>query len=773
MTRWKRGVALLLVAAMTCGVAGCGSKKEENTTATTEAEQTEAKEDTATEEATTEETLAVADGNMIRNGDFSDGVGSFASYTNGGQMTMDVNDDGELQIDIKKTGSVEHGVQVYYDGFEMRQGGVYKFSFDVHSTMERDIDWRIQVNGGDYHAYATETIHVGEDVQHVESEFTMEEATDPAPRLCFNLGLVQSMKDAGLASDTVGEHSIYLDNLSLTVADDSQMAQDAEAVEAPKVKVNQIGYATDDKKTVIFSDLDEDDTTFQVINVDTNQSVYDGKITERKLNVSAEEWNNSGDFTDVKDKGTYKIVTGKGQESYEFMIGDGIYDNTLKSIVKMLYLQRCGMELTGDQAGDFAHPVCHNAQATIYGTGNKIDVSGGWHDAGDYGRYVVTGAKTVADLLLAFEKQSDKIHSKDADDFGIPESGNGVNDLIDEAKYELDWMLKMQDSSGGVYHKVTCKVFPETVMPQDETDELILCPISNTATGDFAAVMALASRIYTQYGDSSDKAYAKTCLDAAVKAWNYLEKNKGAEGFRNPEDIVTGEYPNGQDADEYFWAAAELYKTTGEDTYKSAMSEYVGDTSNLNGLGWASVGAYGAYAVLTTDKLKTDSSNLTRDVQNALIATADDAVAKSKENGYMVNRERSYEWGSNMGIANTGMLLLLANDVQPKEEYVTYAKQHLNYLFGMNATGYCFVTGCGTLSPQNPHHRPSEVLGKAMPGMLVGGPDNNMEDPYAKAVFLNTAPAKCYADNAQSYSTNEVTIYWNSPLIYLIAASQK
>ena len=752
MTRWKRGVALLLVAAMTCSVAGCGSKKEESTTATTEAETTEeAKEDTTTEESTQE--VASTDGNMIRNGDFSNGVGNFASYTNGGQMTMDVNDDGELQIDITKTGSVEHGVQVYYDGFEMREGGVYTFSFDVHSTVERDIAWRVQVNGGDYHAYATETVSVGPDVQHVESEFTMEEATDPAPRLCFNLGLLQSMKDAGMDGSSLGEHSIYLDNLSLTVKDDSQMAADTEAVEAPKVKVNQIGYATNDTKTVIFSDLDEDDTTFEVVNVDTNKAVYDGKISERKLNVTADEWNNNADFTEVKDKGTYKIVTGKGEESYPFVIGDNVYDDTFKSLVKMLYLQRCGMELTSDQAGDFAHPACHTTQATVYGTSKKVDVSGGWHDAGDYGRYVVSGAKAVADLLLAYEKQ-----------------GGKDEDLINEARYELDWLLKMQDSSGGVYHKVTCKVFPETVMPQDETDELILAPISNTATGDFAAVMALASRIYTEYGN--DKTYAKTCVDAAKKAWSYLEKNKDAEGFKNPDDIVTGEYPDGRDTDEYFWAAAELYKTTGEDTYKTALSEYVSDTANLTGLGWASVGAYGSYAVLTNDKLKTDSTNLVKDVRNAIVAAADEAVTASAKNGYQINKDRKYEWGSNMGIANTGMLLLMANDISPKKEYVTYAKQHLHYLLGVNPTGYCFVTGAGTVSPEHPHHRPSEVLEKCMPGMLVGGPDNNMDDPYAKAVFLNTAPAKCYADNAQSYSTNEVTIYWNSPLIYLMVASQ-
>lgn len=124
-----------------------------------------------------------------------------------------------------------------------------------------------------------------------------------------------------------------------------------------------------------------------------------------------------------------------------------------------------------------------------------------------------------------------------------------------------------------------------------------------------------------------------------------------------------------------------------------------------------------------------------------------------------------------MGIANNGMLLMLANEIAPNEEYVNCAKMQLNYLMGVNATGYCFVTGAGTLSPQNPHHRPSQVIGECMPGMLVGGPDSALEDPYAKAVLKDTPAAKCYADNAQSYSCNEVTIYWNSPLVYLLTAN--
>lgn len=762
MRKWKKVTSILLVTAMVLSLTGCNSKQKESA----ETENTvEVTTETVTEEATEEE----VQGNLIENGDFSNGTDKFEVYTNGGSCSMNVNSDGELQIDITKLGNVEHGVQLYYDGFEMTEGTVYEFSFDVHGTMERDFDWRIQVNGGDYHAYHAETVSVTEEVQHVTTQFTMEEPSDPAPRLCFNMGYVNSMQEAGIDLASVEAHSIMLDNLSLEVMDSSEAVEAADAVEVPKAKVNQLGYKKDDSKTVIFADLDEDDTTFAVVDVNTGESVFEGAMTEPQANPAAGEQNCSGDFSKLNKEGTYKIVTKKGEESVSFTIGEKIYDETFKNVVKMLYLQRCGMELDKDLAGDFAHPVCHETKATIYGTNNQIDVNGGWHDAGDYGRYVVSGAKAVADLLLAYEKNPDAF----SDDCGIPESGDGINDALQEAKYELDWMLKMQDSSGGVYHKVTCKVFPETVMPQEETDELIVCPISKTATADFAAVMAMAGRIFSRDGEGEYAAYGAVCLEAAKKAWAYYEEHKDERGFQNPEDVVTGEYPDGNSKDEYFWASAELYKTTGDAIYKDGMAEAFDKVENFGGLGWADVGAYGAYAALTTDALKADSSNLRKDIENGFFKAVEDVINTSKENGYLVNKEETYEWGSNMGIANSGMLLCMAEEIKANEEYITYGKAHLNYLFGVNATGYCFVTGAGTLCPNAPHHRPSQVLGKCMPGMLVGGPDSNLEDPYAKAVFTNTPAAKCYADNAQSFSCNEVTIYWNSPLIYLMAAMEK
>ena len=176
----------------------------------------------------------------------------------------------------------------------------------------------------------------------------------------------------------------------------------------------------------------------------------------------------------------------------------------------MLYRQRCGIAV--ESGGVFDHPECHTGNATIYGdtSGKTVDVSGGWHDAGDYGRYTVSTAKTIADLLNSYQD-----FGVEDDEMGIPESGNGIPDILDEARVGLDWMLKMQDpETGGVYHKVTCAVFPETIAPEEETDELILAPISVTATADFAACLAKASVMYKDI----DADFSTEALAAAEKA---------------------------------------------------------------------------------------------------------------------------------------------------------------------------------------------------------------------------------------------------------------
>ena len=754
MAKMRKVLAVTMAAAMTMSMlAGCGDKKtdgtEEQTVQSTETESgdvsTETEETETSEAVTEEENSQVTDGDVLVDLNFDDNdTDGCATYFNGGQAEL-LNENGELCLDVTSTGKLDYANQIFYDGFALNQDCVYELSFDVHSTIERALQYRIQINGGDYHAYVMDEAMIGTDTQHVSTQFTMSEESDPAPRLCMNLGHFDGKGDDSTP------HKIYFDNIKLTVVDASK-AQQVESIPEPKiVNVNQLGYKKDAQKLATITN--ESAKTFDVVDVATGKSVKTGELGDWHYDSGADLRYTIVDFSDVNAEGTYKITVDTGEESYEFQVKDGIYDDIYKASVLMLYDQRCGTALDSAAAGDFAHEACHTGQAIVYGSDVAKDVTGGWHD---YGRYVVPGAKAVQDLLLTYEDSAEA--AKD-DTIGIPESGNGVPDILDEARYELDWMLKMQDeNSGGVYHKVTGEVFPETVLAVDETAQMILSPISTAATGDFAAVMAKASVIYRDI----DKDFADTCLAAAQKAWKYLEEHEEDPGFTNVGDIVTGSYSDGRMTDEYLWAAAELYIATGDESYNDYVKKTV-KTSVKYGLGWADVGYYAIYDYCMNVK--------DCEAEKAILKEgADDLVKNYGKCGFGSATGGEYVWGSNMAVANDGMLLLMASKVFGDDSYVDYAADQLNYLLGRNPVSYCYVTGYGSQTPENPHHRPSEVLGKAMPGMLIGGANGNLQDPYAKAVLADMAPEKCYVDNAQSYSCNEVTIYWNSPLVYLLAA---
>lgn len=752
----KKLLAVLLCVCMGTGLAACGNDKQTQTDAPVQETPQEAPEEPAEEikEEEPEEVESLLGYNMIENGDFANGTGKWNTYFNGGNAVIAVDEEGRMKVQITTLGTKEHSVQVFYDGFALETGCVYELSFDAASTVERDIEYRIQINGGDYHAYTGDCVTLTPGTQHFDFTFTMEEGSDPAPRLCFNMGLY------GSTDANIGAHDITFDNFELYCIDETNRALPQAAIETPDIQINQLGYRPEDSKVAVFRGEDLD-TAFTVVDTASGKTVFEGTLAAGEKNKNTRETESAADFSELKTPGTYKVVGEKCGESYEFRIGDDVYDEAFDAAVRMLYLQRCGMEITEEYAGDFAHPVCHDAGAVVYGSESSatVDVSGGWHDAGDYGRYVVSGAKAVADVMLAYESCPDAFD----DDAGIPESGNGTPDILDEAKYELDWLLKMQDpASGGVYHKVTCANFPETVMPEDETDQLLLSPISNCATGDFAAVMAMAARVYKDV----DSQYADTCLEAALEAMTYLEGSESGDGFVNPTEIVTGEYPDKKDTDERFWANAELFKTTGEAKYEEALTQ-TAFLSIPGGLGWEKVGFYGGYAYLTSAYTNKEyAATVVDKMEYSLEGILESAGADT----YQCSLSETYPWGSNMTIANNAMLLLMLDEINQNDEYHNLAKAQLDYLFGKNANSYCFLTGFGALSPEHTHHRPSQVLDQSMPGMLVGGPDSNLEDPYAKATMSGTAPAKCYVDNAQSFSCNEVTVYWNSPLIYLMSA---
>lgn len=745
----------MLIKMLSCVLAvsllsGCGNKTQITETAPSETTSTEMSQEVSTEETESDEIITGV--NLIPGGDFSSENSSWGMYQESGGIGNFSIAGGKLKAKVLSTGKVNHGVQVYCGGFELLQGGKYEMSFDVSSDVARTIQWRIQFNSGDYHAYIEQLdVQIGEEMTTVRCEFTMAEASDPAPRLCFNIGDQDNAQ--GLES-----HTIYLDNVSLVMLDASSAHPVDTSTAQVDININQVGYLPGDTKRAVFREAGKD-TEFEIVDVTAKKTVYSGKVEGNIISSSTKETVAYGDFTDFTTPGTYLIRAKESGESYEFTISDTVYEDAFNKALKMFCLQRCGMELTAEYAGDFAHEACHTQMATIYGTDKKIEMSGGWHDAGDYGRYTVPAAKAVADLLLAYEAYPEKF----GDDTGIPESGNQVADILDEARYELDWLLKMQGDDGGVYHKVTGLNFDGVAMPEDCTAELYVLPASKTATGDFCAVMYMAARVYAGVDDD----FSEKCLEAAKKALPYLEARLDERNYTNPKDVLTGEYGDHASRDEYLWALCEGYKTTQDTALAQKIADFDYERITEDGLGWATVTEYAYYAYLTAPS---QIATCKYDMKAAFLKCANEVKENALADCYGSSIKDDYPWGSNMTIANNGMLMLMAKELTGDDSYLAAAKMQLDYLLGVNTNSYCFLTGFGGLSPQNPHHRPSQYLGKAMPGMLVGGPDSALEDPFAVVVLSGQPKAHCYVDNEQSYSCNEITIYWNSPLVYLMAA---
>ncbi|MBQ8515940.1 MAG: glycoside hydrolase family 9 protein [Ruminococcus sp.] len=687
---------------------------------------------------------ADAEGNLISNGTFDSSVSGWGTYKESGGAATLTADNGRLALNVTNTGTKNYAVQVYYDIIPMYQNGVYHLSYEISSSVDRYVEGLIQLNGGNYQAYTWKGLNITSEPLTVDYTFTMKYETDIMAKFLFNCG------DTGTE---LPEHTIYLDNVVLELVDDSQVEYDAFMPYEPDIMTNQVGYKPESEKIAVFRNV-TDETEFSVVNADTKKTVLTGMLYGETEYPGADETDFYGDFSDVTEEGTYYITCGGLDDSYTFTVGDGVYDSLLDDSVRMLYLQRCGEAVEDD---DFGHAACHTGLAKVYGTNETIDVSGGWHDAGDYGRYVVPGAKSIADLLYAYAA-APELYS---DHIGIPESGNGVPDVLDEVRYELEWMLKMQAESGGVYHKVTCENFPGYVMPQFETGQLIATPVSTTATADFCASMAMGYEFYYDI----DRTFAETCLAAAEKAWAFLEENPDLI-FDNPEDITTGEYGDSSDRDERYWAAAQMYRATGEEVYKTAFDAMI----VCRGMDWTTVGDYGNIAILTMDGID-KTSTAYKKCLNSVTSQAKKLAGSVEEHPYGIS-VTSFNWGSNMTIANAGVILGLGYELTGNSEYSKAAESILSYLLGRNPNGVCYVTGYGTVSPQNPHHRPSMAMKQSMKGMLVGGVNQNLDDSAAKAYLASVPAAKRYVDHSESYSTNEITIYWNSPLTYLLSLTE-
>ncbi|MFT3982792.1 MAG: glycoside hydrolase family 9 protein [Lachnospiraceae bacterium] len=543
------------------------------------------------------------------------------------------------------------------------------------------------------------------------------------------------------------------------------------------IYVNQVGYKKNGRKTAVV----------------TRPGIYTlvgpgGMVIHRNA-VSYGEDPLSGelcyclDFSDRKETGRYFIkfsdntdeeVQSEGR-SCPFMIDEAVYQPLENALLKSFYYQRCGCALEEVHAGVYRHACCHTKEASVLGTDRKADVSGGWHDAGDYGRYTTAAAVSAAHLLWAWELYPHAF----GEAINIPESGNGIPDILNEVRYELIWLLKLQQEDGGVCHKLTSMRHAYFVMPEADQKELLLFPVSSTATADFCAVMAQAAGAFADY----DKVLADRALRASLRAWTWLERNPDLVMEKDPETCNTGAYDDECDTDERLWAATELFymgklepevvRSYFEEERRRAECFAVPSGDSLfAGMGWREVAGLAVFRILREEGrlLGGDLYELCR---QAMIGEADRCLKIAEENAFgLAMGPEDFGWGSCMGVSNRGIVLAAAYRLCKDQRYAECCTNHLDYLLGKNSTGYSFVTGFGERAYENPHSRPcyADGIKEPIPGFVAGGPNSRPIDEKAEwLIEEGTAPMNCYLDLWECYSLNEITIYWNSSLLLMTA----
>lgn len=463
----------------------------------------------------------------------------------------------------------------------------------------------------------------------------------------------------------------------------------------PAFKVNQLGYKPDSEKRALVSGFPEglavyEGDTFKLVDKITGEEVFSGlfsMVSEFDEKYSGEQIL-CADFSDFSGEGTFFLRADGINDSLSFEISESVYDELLRNTMRYYYYQRANMEITAEYGGkytrsdktpkDFETPLSYDREVTT-------DVSGGWYDAGDLGKYVSPGATAVNSLLWAYKMFPDCFSDGQN---SIPESGNGIPDILDEIRVELDFLLKMQDrDSGGFYIKVKSK--SENDNDGDRTvwvgdgDKCI-----TNATADCTAVLAFASKIFREY----DPEYADMLLAAAERGWTYIE--------RNPDVYIATNYSGENNSSSAFWASACVYYAAGSESAHSWFLENADKHSGslragANGHNVGNMGIYGYYTYLLCEER---DEKVVSEIAEQFEGWRRSVLERYNANPWSIAiNESSFWWGSFNIILGNAQDMYIGSSLLglDESEALKVSRDAVNFITGVNAMRKCFITGMG------------------------------------------------------------------------------
>lgn len=731
---------------------------------------------------------------MIRNGNFNNGIDGW--WTAGGSIDTG---DNEACMEIINPGVNPWSIILGHGGVGLEKGQEYTVSFDARASVGTQVKTLIQHEDPPYTHYFVNDTAIGKKTRSYQFHFTHQHESDTGGEFQFQMG---AQKPATICVTNVSiEGQPYVD-----IADTSP------------IRHNQLGFLPQADKFIFVASESTEPLRWTLLNAQ-GISIDLGRTIPFGINTASGEHLHRIDLSHYTAEQKGLTVNIEDNTSFPFDIRSDIYHSLKYDAFSYFYQNRSGIEIQPEyvQRTDLARPAGHAEDVVTCfdkqdawgndwpGCDFSIDVTGGWYDAGDHGKYTVNSGITTWTLLNLYERGlwvDGAVLPFSDGSAKIPEPQGGVNALLSEARWNIEFMLAMQIPSGKsvyvplgdqsadkklklskidgshlAFHKIADEAWTGIPLPphKDSQKRYVGQP-STAATLNLAAIAAQCARIWREL----DEKFANQCLTVAETAWQAAQRQPEIYAYDN--FTGSGPYEDLSLSDEFYWAAAELFITTGKPDYQSYIQSsphYLetpkGNLETEGDIFWQYTAALGTISLAVVPN--TLGKEGTIEARDAIIRTADQYMAQMKDEGYNIPYTvQSYPWGSNSNLVNRSIFLVYANDFSKDNRYLKSVASAMDYILGANPMNISYVTGYGTRSAQNPHHR---FWAKAVddnapapaPAALIGGPNStSFSDPIAARMKGHCIGQTCYKDNINAWSLNEITINWNAPLLWVSAA---
>jgi endoglucanase len=750
---------------------------------------------------------------LIENNTFDQGVGLpwHIVVNDPAKASFDISG-GKYNITVQNPGDNRWDVQLRHKGLTLKEGRTYNVKFTIYSTKNCKIYAKIGDHGEPYNEYWNYNNRSWSAIElqanrpvTVEESFTMTSPTTDKCEFAFYLG--GDLCVSGLP------YTVRFDNIYLTDPMGTQ------PLEPPldliyDISVNQEGYFSGLNKIATLNSHSTTPVEWKLL-TSSGTAVASGKTTVKGFDQSSGDKVHIIDFSSFTTLGNgYRLAVGTSTTSMPFDIRNDLYSDLKYQALKYFYYNRSGIPIVMPYADNIeitriaANPLDIITQdPREEGTENySLDITGGWINDDDDGKSVVNSGLATWILMNQYEHalfNGNAFGSPYADGtLNILESGNGCPDILDEARYNLQAMLNMQVPSGKalsgmVHHKV---IHRRVLTSAGVETKRFLQPPSTAATLNLAAVAAQGARLWGNY----DPEFSNKCLVAAETAWDAAIANP--ERFvANTPGTITTEYGDDYVGDEFYWAACELYITTGKDKYLDYIENskhYLEIPTTLTGgvdvdttgcFDWCNTAGLGTLSLyISPNRLLASDIAIAR---ANIIKAADEFVSIANSQGYGVpinectidglitnsNGEVSstvgFPYSSNSFIVNEAIVMAYAYDCSFNIKYLNGIVGAMDYILGRNPRNQSYITGYGYKPVENPHHifwdyRNDDSLPTPPTGCLSSGPNSGLQDDWVKGAGwkgVGIPPEKCFMDCAESWSTNNLDINLNAPLAWVSA----